>query len=370
MLLNGLGELLSEQVQGRARFFDLFCGAGSVASHVAQNFPVKVFACDLQKYAAVLVASQIERTTTFFSEKTFTDWTNQAELRIRDHGGLWERALEASKLFGSNDDIREQIEAARSLCAEAPDLFPITKAYGGYYYSPAQTIFIDALRASLPLRHKNTALASLISAASTCAASPGHTAQPFSTKDTALPHLCGAWRKDLKRTVKTAFEKLADNCSIIKGKAVQLDALSFSKKMKDGDVAFIDPPYSEVQYSRFYHVLESIATGDVGLVSGVGRYPSILQRPQSEFCLVTKSTIAFKELMKSVSEKGAEAIVTFPAGVASNGLSGSQVEEISDMFFQVRKRKITSTFSTLGGNALTRTARKTTTELVLYLAPK
>lgn len=370
MLRNGLGELLSEQVPKKTRFFDLFCGAGSVSGFVAQNFSTKVVACDLQRYAVFLAAAQIEQTCPFSSAGVIQHWEASSSLFLDEFAELRKEAISASLLEGSNEVIRSRIGCIRNLCSQFPDSFEITRAYGGYYYSPYQSMLIDALLQTLPRRHKNAALAALISTASTCAAAPGHTAQPFGTKDSALPHLCAAWRKDIIGTLKRALEKFAEGRALTKGRALQSNAISVLKKMKDGDLAFIDPPYSEVQYSRFYHVLESIANGGVGPVSGVGRYPSLAERPQSAFCLVTQSVSAFSSLMQGVSEYGAEAIVTFPAGEASNGLSGEMVEQISDMFFHVKKRKIASTFSTLGGNSLTRTARKKTTELVLYLAPR
>ena len=59
-----------------------------------------------------------------------------------------------------------------------------------------------------------------------------------------------------------------------KGSAVVADANATAKTLKAGDIAFIDPPYSGVQYSRFYHVLETVAKGECGVVSGTGRYPT------------------------------------------------------------------------------------------------
>ncbi|CAC9112173.1 TPA: DNA adenine methylase [Staphylococcus aureus] len=43
----------------------------------------------------------------------------------------------------------------------------------------------------------------------------------------------------------------------------------------EADVAFIDPPYNSRQYSRFYHVLESITKWDKPMLSGVAMKPPI-----------------------------------------------------------------------------------------------
>lgn len=370
MLRNGLGELLEKQISNKNGFYDLFCGAGSVAGHIAQNFEIPVYACDLQQYAVVLAASQIENTEQFDPHVVENFWAISTKNWLDVHFETWQEALKISQL---PDDIhlkRISVIEARSFCETLGDDFPISKAYGGYYYSPAQAMLIDARRRCLPIESNTIALAALIDAASSCAASPGHTAQPFSTSDTALPHLATAWAKDIEQMIAKALDQLSAKKAIISGEAIVSDALEFSKRLGENDLAFIDPPYSEVQYSRFYHVLESIARGKVGIVSGVGRYPDIADRPQSQFSRQTQSAKAFEDLMQSVAEAGAQAIVTFPSGNASNGLSGERVEAISDKYFKIKKRKITSVFSTLGGNSIRRDARKSTTELILHLAPK
>jgi len=370
MLRNGLGELLAEQVPTKTGFYDLFCGAASVAGHVAHNFNIPVYACDLQQYAVVLAASQIEITGDFDASVVEGEWEKSTHAWLQPHAERLKAALQLSQLPKELNSKRDAVIAARSFCATLGNEFPLTKAYGGYYYSPFQAMSLDARRNCLPSQWRTVTLAALIDGASSCAAAPGHTAQPFSTSDTALPHLASAWAKDISLMSLKALERLSISKAKTTGEAVLSDALEFSKRLGENDLAFIDPPYSEVQYSRFYHVLESIARGDVGSVKGVGRYPDIRERPQSKFSRQTQSDLAFDELMHSVSMAGAHAIVTFPSGKASNGLSGKRVEEISDKYFKIKKRKITSLFSTLGGNSVGRDARKSTTELVLHLEPK
>jgi adenine-specific DNA methylase len=61
MLQNGLGELLKREINGAARFVDLFTGSASVAGHVAKNFDVPVLASDLQSYSVALANAIISR---------------------------------------------------------------------------------------------------------------------------------------------------------------------------------------------------------------------------------------------------------------------------------------------------------------------
>jgi len=370
MLKNGLGSLLSECVPESKRFYDLFCGAGSVSGYVAQNFDVPVYASDLQSYAVALAAAQIEQTQAFDHSAVVKLWAEEARAWLARQEEIWAYALEFAPQDGAHESWRIAVEQVRKICSELPDCFSVARAYGGYYYSLVQALAIDALRATLPRGYEVACLAALLDASSACAAAPGHTAQPFGTKSTALPHLATAWNKDV---AQRCFDALAANASIVAkraGRASCCEALELVGGMRPGDLAFVDPPYSEVQYSRFYHVLESISRGSVSTVSGVGRYPPLTERPQSKFCLVTESYRAFDQLMSDLARTGASAIVTFPAQKASNGLSGEDVEDISAQYFRVKKKKIASVFSTLGGNAVSRTARKPATELVLHLVPQ
>lgn len=158
--------------------------------------------------------------------------------------------------------------------------------------------------------------------------------------------------------------------------ALVADANVMAKRLHAGDLAFIDPPYSGVQYSRFYHVLETIARGTSGDVSGAGRYPARELRPQSKFSLKTHSHAALHKLLTTVAERNATAILTFPDHDCSNGLSGEIVKEMAADLFHIKIKTVDSKFSTLGGNARMaetgkgRQARQLAKELILTLAPK
>jgi adenine-specific DNA-methyltransferase len=153
------------------------------------------------------------------------------------------------------------------------------------------------------------------------------------------------------------------------------DANYAAQKLNEGDVAFIDPPYSGVHYSRFYHVLETIAQGECGNVNGVGRYPARERRPRSKFSLYSESADALNQLLKSTASRGAKAILTFPDHSYSNGLSGELVREIASRYFRIGETHVESRFSTLGGtggnreNEAGRSARRQAKELMFVLTP-
>jgi adenine-specific DNA-methyltransferase len=366
MLQNGLGEVLKRQTKSRRRFVDLFSGSGAVAIHVAQNSKIPVVAWDIQRYSAVLANAVISRKIQFAWKRSWNAWYRRAKKYSQSYRAPVHQRLNQPIVR----KVREWCFARRNL--------PITKAYGGHYFSALQAVWIDALRATLPTAQpaRTIALAALIRAASRCAAAPGHTAQPFQPTRTAKKYLLEAWQKSIVAKTKSSFQELAEQYAQSRGKAVVGDANEIAKKLRKTDLAFIDPPYSGVHYSRFYHVLETIARGRCGEVSGVGRYPAPRLRPQSKYSVSKSSGEALNELLENVANRGAKAIITFPARTCSNGLSGKLVREIASEHFRVRQRHIKSKFSSLGGTGKQRNgkthrkAQKGTKELILFLSPR
>ncbi|MDD5721370.1 MAG: DNA adenine methylase [Candidatus Pacebacteria bacterium] len=384
MLANGLGELLREQLPSAKRFIDPFCGSGGVVNFVAtnQNFKGEIIAGDLQKYAVVLSKAVIERTNILNPEYLKEIWIEKTKKEIKD-SKLLNQAEEIDKNYKKSIKIR--VNKARKLCETLPKIGPIWNAYGGHYFSPKQALILDYLLKTLPkkTKYRNVCLAAIIIAASRAAAAPGHTAQPFQPTTGAGKFIKIAWHIDVFKSCEKALEEITPLHSLVKGKAVISDAKKLISKLKKGDLVLLDPPYSGVQYSRFYHVLETIARGKCGPVTGVGRYPDISERPQSKFSNAGQSLKALDELLSGLSKREVKVIFTFPKGKCSNGLSGDQVLESAKKYFNLDKKNsrihthaITGKFSTLGGNnklnknKLTKKSRVKSEELVLLLEPR
>jgi adenine-specific DNA methylase len=364
MLLNGLGDLLAENAPVTTRFVDLFAGSGAVAIHVATKYAIPVFAFDLQQYSAVLTGAVLERQSELDGQRAWTAWHGRAK-EIYDRV----RPPAVDKVSIKRvDELREWSLRRRIL--------PLTKAYGGHFFSPSQATWLDAYRFTLPTQKpvRTVALASLLHVASRCAASPGHTAQPFQPGRKANGYIAQAWAKDVPALNKEFFSGLSKVYAKKTGIAETADANMAADRVRESDLVFIDPPYSGVQYSRFYHVLESVAIGAPGEVSGSGRNPTPQMRPHSRYSIITGAKKAFSELLAKVGEKGARCIVTFPAHECSNGLSGDVVRDLAREYFKVKEKLVQSRFSTLGGVDVEvgngRAARRAAEELILILSPK
>lgn len=370
LLTNGLGDALNEEITGAQRFVDMFLGTAEVAAFIAQRHAIPVFGVDLQAYSVLLAEAVIGRDSVAPWEDLWNKWSDRAR--------RFSTTFEPPSVNEDRKLTRQFVKDSRVWCSSQIDTVPITKAYGGHYFSPAQAIWIDAFRATLPKHEpvRTVAVAALIRASSQCVASPGHTAQPFQPTRTAAPFLMAAWCKDIKKRVRDALKGLSTQYAKKLGAARIADANQIAGGLREGDLVFLDPPYSGVQYSRFYHVLETIARGHCGEVTGIGRYPPTELRPRSRFSLVSESHKALDELLEQISTKGARAIVTFPDHECSNGLSGDDVRAIARKHFQVSEKIVASRFSTLGGRGTgrdkvaKRLARHDASELVLFLRPK
>ena len=283
MLANGLGEILEDTVPLSTRFVDLFAGSSAVARHVAERFEVPVLACDLQAYGSVLADAVLLRTKPA-DPMWIKDWIDATKKNLKKHPDY-------VPFLALNDKIKVlpvsvSAEKARLLCARSSE--PIVRAYGGYYFSPLQSLILHCLRSSLPQNRAThrLGLAAIIESASVCAAAPGHTAQPFKPNDTAGKFLTAAWAKDIWEIVIRKAEALGLTYALRKGRSVVGDANKVALTLTDGDLVFVDPPYSAVHYSRFYHVFETIASASDFRVSGAGRYPPPEDRPRSEYSLI------------------------------------------------------------------------------------
>ena len=370
MLENGLGELLAAQAESALRIVDLFCGAASVSWFAATKLDKSVLACDLQEYAALLAGSVVKRTKPIEAQDLDKLWLSRAaQMQPKLKGWNEARYLDTTEYCTATWQQRAQELCSSDMAAE---FSLVWRCYGGHYFSPTQALSFDSMLRSLPddSESRELCLAAMIIAASNCAAAPGHTAQPFKATRTAAPYLRDAWLRDPFHYARAALKKLCPLHAIKPGNAIVADANQVAKDLDSKDVVFVDPPYSAVQYSRFYHVLETIARGTCSKVEGVGRYPPPRERPNSCYSQKSISAQAIEDLLRTLSTNGCTVVLTFPKGQCSNGLSGDGLEEMAQQFFQSTRRSIIkTTFSTLGGNGTNRVSRKVSDELMLVLNP-
>ncbi len=79
-------------------------------------------------------------------------------------------------------------------------------------------------------------------------------------------------------------------------------------------VIYSDPPYTDDQYSRFYHILETLLLYDYPVPSGAGLYRT--NRFTTPFSLKSKALDAFQRLVQACARTGADLVLSYP----TNGL--------------------------------------------------
>ena len=368
LLAKGLGQLIIGEAQRADRIVDLFCGGGSISWFAAEHTELPVLAIDLQQYAVVLAGSVVGRTQQLDSSAIAGEWLS-AVRRLRRESKAWIAAQDA---VTSHIDVGEFVAESRRLCGQSADSGPIWNSYGGHYFSPSQAATIDAMLRALPEIEpvRTVCLAATIASGSHCAASPGHTAQPFQPTLGATRYIAEAWAKDPLAVARRSLAQICSRRANVAGESVVGDAVSVASSLSSSDLVIVDPPYSGVQYSRFYHVLETIARGQSQSVTGKGRYPPLTRRPQSSFSKPSESMEALSTLLENLARAQTTVIVTFPSGTSSNGLSGDIVTDCSRRWFEVQELRVVGRFSTLGGNNRNRSARSKSEELVLVMRSK
>lgn len=380
-MLPVLGQIIEQEAVNSEKLADPFCGSAAVSWFMAGNLDKPVISGDLQSFATNRAAAIIERDKQVNFTRAIGEWLKRADrvaAEVLSHFPNHIRSVDPD--LKCSEAIAKQVLGSRKFCSTVlPPLFaeiggqwPISKAYGGYYFSPYQALVIDALRQTLPKQksHRNIALAALVEAASRCAAAPGHTAQPFQPTIGAAPYIIEAWKKNVVKYTRTAALEMAGLSAMQRGKAITGDFPQTLNELNEGDLVFADPPYSGVHYSRFYHVLETITRGMETDVTGRGRYPSFEERPASQFSRKSEAVEGTRQLLEQCAEKKLKLIVTFPTEASSNGLSADDFIGIGKpLFSNIERELFDSNFSTLGGNQVIRDARKICSESIMIFRP-
>jgi adenine-specific DNA-methyltransferase len=358
---------------------DPFCGSAVVAWDLAEQFEKPVIAGDLQSFATARAAAILMRTEALTDLSFVEAWFQRANDRI-------EQATQRLRIPPPPSvDLKKKFLLSRAAVLRArkyvantfrPNLsrsantWPVTVAYAGYYFSIQQALALDALRSTLPEHggERAVALSALIAAASRCSASPGHTAQPLGIKKSSLPHVVDAWNRAVFDYITEEIKEVAPRHARMVGETKVGSWETLIQSLHAGDVAFCDPPYSDVQYSRFYHVLETLSRGIRVSVSGSGRNPPFAQRPESDFSRKSRAKAEVEKLMKLASDRHVRLVITFPVSRQSNGLDAATFAGAARRYFpHVDNEEVRSIFSSLGGNGENgaRPAREERTERII-----
>jgi adenine-specific DNA-methyltransferase len=363
-VLETLERVVDDVQPGGGRLLDLFSGTGVVAAHFARSRPV--VAADIQEYARVLTGALLAAATP--SARDIRGILDTAAAHARAHNGTGMAALAAHERrsleraqAGAPDALCAVVEdgsivryqhepatvggrlatalrnAAAELPAEADAV--LTRYYGGVYFSYRQALALDGLACAarrLPRPLRDVGLAAVMSTASALVSSVGSQfAQPVRLrardgrpKTHALRTLIQRRRLPVRELFVRWLERYASlTRPLHEGLAVRADYVDVLKGPPNHvSVVYADPPYTRDHYSRYYHVLETIALGDdpgislmrSGATTRISRGLYRVERHQSPFCIKSQAPGAFRALVAGARELDAPLVLSYsPHGEGS-----------------------------------------------------
>lgn len=187
------------------------------------------------------------------------------------------------------------------------------KHYSNTYFSSNQCLEIDSIRYAIENNNnqerKFLYLVSLMYAMCICQATSGHFAQ-------YLPQNHPRLRKINQRSIWEVFIKKCDDFSKLvfnkfENKCFNENYINLinRKEFEKVKLVYIDPPYTGEQYSRFYHVLETVCKYDNPNLEYKGLYRT--DRFISPFSLRTQAFNEFDKLLSLLSEKKKKVIISY-----------------------------------------------------------
>ncbi|MDE0961054.1 MAG: DNA adenine methylase [Planctomycetota bacterium] len=234
----------------------------------------------------------------------------------------------ASRLEALLDERRKsQVGSPSMLC---------TAYWSHVYFGLRQSIQIDSIRHAIeaiphadPHRTRKRAiyLAALLHAVSVSTSGTSHFAQPRSIeRDPELIAVVKRRKIDIAQQFELALEailrewshkpRLAGNrvfCSDVQ------ELLDPGSPLDDEevDLVYLDPPYTADNYSRFYHVLETLVAYDYPELESrggsltKGRYPKQEIRFRSDFCSSVRVEGAFRRVAHACKERNSRLLISY-----------------------------------------------------------
>jgi adenine-specific DNA-methyltransferase len=324
------------------RLLDVFAGMGAVAeAHAGKR---QVWTNDVQEFAYLASKCRFTDPAGPPKSKKF----EKAARRLYDENMTKLREQNArawsqnEKLCRSNDfETFEKhfssIEGATFRHRDAYGCF--MSRYSNAYFSLAQAAEIDSIRFALDMLRGRGAitgtefdwgLLALGHAALRVANTTGHFAQFLTPSEKNLTRVSsqfsrevfGEWRNSLfaMKPIGTSDWRRANM-------ATRSDSETLLRKLvrsNDVGVVYCDPPYTDDQYSRFYHVWETLVLYDYPALTGKGRYRP--GRFVTDFSLRSKVVDAFRSLIDEVAGTGADIVLSYPSNGLLHEVGGSPLE--------------------------------------------
>lgn len=237
-----------------------------------------------------------------------------------------------SKYYKTAEHIgnSQSLSNIRQQLSDQPLQFPyclFTITFSDGYFGFFQSIEIDSIRYAIAQGEINQLLSSdearwlliaLCHTISKVATTTGHFAQYLNVNENNLKCYLTKRRRSVWSVWLDCFSELKPIGSLqwrAKNKVFNMDSLSLLQRLSMSEqkpsVIYADPPYTNDQYSRYYHVWETLVKYDYPNALGKGRYRE--DRFISPFSTKTSVKWAFGELINRTRALGADLILSYPS---------------------------------------------------------
>ncbi len=376
-------EMAKDQREGP--FLDLFSGMCSVGAMVSQDR--QIWTNDLQQFAHAVATSHFCSNDPPPSREFAVSRVIPvlSRLRIKRYQAAGSNIVDEQKALTSGD--------ADKICAlydawnendQEPGLSDyrlFERNFAGTYLGLCQAIEVDCIREALDLALRNGEISrdshlwlilALAVAISKSATVTGHFAQALRAKRSSISRFLLQRNRPIKEGWLDAIDSLkplrdskwrSANYAFC-GSAQDLISNMLERSELKPSVIYADPPYTADQYSRYYHLYETLVLYDYPAARGRGRYRD--DRAVSNFSLKRGVENAIKNLIQGSADLDATLILSYP----ENGLLLNSKEAIPEIFSDAYGRvpeimTVDHMHSTMGGS---KGPGKTSVKEVLYKA--
>lgn len=324
---------------------DGFSGMCAIGRSIAEDR--QIWSNDLQAFAHTVATAQfcsvrekvdvdhlVQAIKPLFSENVAQCVSSFASVLTAEANTLEQRDISAAINDFDESRIRAQQISCRASCGPIYSL--ISSRYGGTYFGHRQAVEGDSLRYGLDTllaqgRIDNDThrwgLVALCAALARVSTTTGHFAQPLRPKPTgSIKHfgqrtrcVWSEWLYILPTLLASGTRAWRQRNSAFQGETIDL-LMDLRGAVAKPSVIYADPPYTKDQYSRYYHVLETVILYDFPECHGSGLYR--VDRATSSFSHTSKVEEALDRLIECSRRLSASLILSYPAeGLLSNSTS-------------------------------------------------
>lgn len=267
-----------------SKICDIFAGSGSVGAYLKNNY--SIVANDAELYSAIISASLLNTPSTNSLLKAKEIFFKGYKINLKALLSSHESVVAKERIFLSSNSTTKLIDLYKNFptiwngldkminyeqLAKDNQYNLFLYYYSGTYFGIEQSIQIDSIIKTIHefdnVETQNVLFSCLFYAMNeTVFSKDGHMAQPLSIEKNSSRHL-----KQRKKNVSTYFrikldEFIEKSPVLEKNKKCKVFNQDMSTLLKDEkfnqqhiDLIYADPPYTDMQYSRYYHLLNIAA---------------------------------------------------------------------------------------------------------------